>query len=153
SGQTVTAWRQVLGVGATTEGTSRLRSDYAYEPALAEGRQKAHELSRDPEADAERREKIAAARRGKRRPKHVGKAVARAHRGTHHSDETRAKMSAAHKARGTRPPKAGRPWTAEEDELVRTLPAKEVVARTGRTLNAVYDHRRELGLPDGRRRN
>ena len=27
-------------------------------------------------------------------------------------------MSEAHKARGTGPPKAGRPWTAQEDELV-----------------------------------
>src|SRR5262249_60061427 len=107
------------GVGTTNEGTSRLRSEYAYEPALAEGRERANELSGDREADAERREKIAAAKRGKRRPKHVGRAVAKAHRGTRHTDEARARMSAAHRARGTRPPKAGRPWTAEEDELVR----------------------------------
>jgi hypothetical protein len=30
------------------------------------------------------------------------------------------------------------PWTAEEDELVRTLSAQEVVRRTGRSLQAVY---------------
>jgi hypothetical protein len=41
----------------------------------------------------------------------------------------------------------------EEDELVRTVPAKELVQRTGRTLRAVYDRRLELGMPDGRRRD
>jgi hypothetical protein len=76
--------------------------------------------------------------------------VAAAHRGIRHSEETRRKMSEAHRRRGTRPPKAGRPWTDEEDDLVRTLPAKEVAGRTGRTLRAVYDRRRGLGMPDGR---
>jgi hypothetical protein len=37
--------------------------------------------------------------------------------------------------------------------LVGTLPAKEVVRRTGRTLRAVYDRRLDLGMPDGRRRD
>jgi len=58
-------------------------------------------------------------------------------------------MSEAHRLRGTRPPK-GTPWTEREDELVRTLPAKEVAKRTGRTLQAVWSRRRELRLPDGR---
>jgi hypothetical protein len=52
--------------------------------------------------------------------------------------------------RGTRAPLAGIPWTKEEDELARTLKAKEVVERTGRTLSAVYSRRRILGLADGR---
>jgi hypothetical protein len=45
-----------------------------------------------------------------------------------------------------------RAWTRKEDRLVRTLPAAEVVRRTGRTLTAVYDRRSLLGVPDGRRR-
>jgi len=72
--------------------------------------------------------------------------------GTPHSAEARAKMSAAHKRRGTRPPKAGRPWTAEEEALLRRLPPAEAARRTGRTLKAVYAWRRVLGEPDGRRR-
>jgi hypothetical protein len=44
-----------------------------------------------------------------------------------------------------------RRWTPEEDELARTLPAKEVVRRTGRTAWAVYKRRNVLGVPDGRR--
>jgi len=44
------------------------------------------------------------------------------------------------------------PWAAAEDTLVRTLPAKEVAQKTGRTLRAVYDRRRGLGMPDGRRK-
>jgi hypothetical protein len=69
------------------------------------------------------------------------------------SEETRRKLSEAHGRRGTRPPKAGPPWSATEDALLRTLPAAEVARRTGRTLSAIYMRRRELGLPDGRRRH
>jgi hypothetical protein len=41
-------------------------------------------------------------------------------RGRRHSDVTRRRMSEAHKRRGTRPPKARRSWTADEDDLVHT---------------------------------
>src|SRR5262245_4674218 len=92
------------------------------------GRARALILSADL-AEAVRRAKIAAAKRGKPRPPHVGQAVAAAHRGTHHTPETRRRMSETHKRRGTRPPDGARVWTQEEDELVRTLPAAEA-ART-----------------------
>ena len=64
--------------------------------------------------------------------------------------ETRRKMSEAHKLLGSWPPAAGRPWTAEEDALVRTLRIAEVVERTGRTVPAVKNRRITLGVPDGR---
>jgi hypothetical protein len=149
SDQTVWAWRKALGVGATTPGTSRLRRDHFSEPWGKAARQMAWSKAREPQ----RRAKIAAARRGRPRPAHVIEAMARARRGRSHSEETRRKMSAAHRLRGTRPPEAGRPWTAEEDELVRTLPAKEVARRTGRTLKAVYGRLLDLGMTDGRRRD
>jgi hypothetical protein len=38
--QTVWAWRKALGVGATTEGFSRLRSDYTREPWAVRARRK-----------------------------------------------------------------------------------------------------------------
>jgi hypothetical protein len=60
-------------------------------------------------------------------------------------------MSAAHQRRGTRPPKAGRPWTAEEIALLGTMPDEEVTARTGRTLQAVRSHRQLLGILSVRR--
>ncbi len=146
--QTITKWRKALGVGPTTEGTSELRRAYALEPPITEARRRAWAKSRDPV----RRAKIAAAKRGKPRPRHVVEAVIAAHHGMVHSPESRRKMSEAHRRRGTRPPKAGRPWTPEEDALLRMLPAKEVVKQTARTLRAVYDRRRDLGLPDGRKR-
>lgn len=59
-------------------------------------------------------------------------------------------MSAAHKRRGTIPPKAGQLWTAEDDEAVRTLPAEEAAVRTGGTWQAVYRRRKKLGVPDPR---
>ena len=123
-------WRRALGVGPATPGTLQLR--HATEP--------------------DRRAKIAAAKRGQPRPRHVIEAMREANRGRPASAETRARMSAAHQARGTRPPAAGVPWTAAEDEAVRTLPAPEAAKATGRTLTAVYSRRLTLGLPDGRRR-
>ena len=147
-------WRKALGVdrAAGSEGTHRLRSEHPHEPGVAAGRALAHAMSRDPEWDAPRREKIAQAKRAKPRPRHVIEAIRAANLGRRHTAEARARMSAAHKARGTRPPWLGRPWTPEEDALLRRLPAAEVARRTGRSLAAVYSRRRELGLPDGRRR-
>ncbi len=46
---TVWTWRRALGVGATTEGTSKLRSEYAFEPAQTEARSKADQRLSDPE--------------------------------------------------------------------------------------------------------
>jgi hypothetical protein len=79
-------------------------------------------------------------------------ALVAANTGRRLSEETRRKMSEAHRRRGTRPPKAGPPWSAEEDALLRALPAAEAARRTGRTLGAAYARRRELRLPDGQRR-
>lgn len=107
-------------------------------------------LSRE-EREVERRRKIAESRRGVPRPAHVVEAVRSANLGKKASDETRRKLSEDRRRRGVRPPKAGRPWTAEEDELLRTLPAGEVAKRTERSLSACYNRRHELELPDGRR--
>jgi hypothetical protein len=93
----VWTWRKALGVPATTEGTSRLRSDYTREPWAVRARRKAVAKAGDPQ----RREKIAAAKRGKPRPAHVVEAMVRGHRGKPLREETRHKMSATHKARGT----------------------------------------------------
>jgi hypothetical protein len=60
-------------------------------------------------------------------------------------------MSEAQKRRGAWPPAAGRPWTAAEDAVVRSLRLKEAVkVLMGRTPDS---RRHTLGVPDGRRRN
>jgi hypothetical protein len=137
--QTVTKWRKALGVERNTEGSRRLSTEYGQEPWAIEGLKKGQAKARDPK----RRAKISAARRGKPRPSHVGQAVAAAHRGTHHSDATRQKMSRTHRRLGTMGP-GTIPWTPEEEELVRTLPAEEAAKRTGRSLSAVYTRRNRL---------
>ncbi len=71
------------------------------------------------------------------RPRHVIEAMRQARIGTQHSDEARRRMSEAQRARGTRPPKAGRPWEPEEVALLGTMPDDEVAQRTGRSLAAV----------------
>jgi len=149
---TLWKWRKALGVEANNVATRRLRHDYALEPSGTAALELAQEKCRDGRRDRKRRQKIAAAKRGKPRPPHVVEAVRAAHLGKKASEQARRRMSAAHKRRGTRPPKAGRPWTAQEDELVRTLPPAEVARRTLRTMPAVYSRRTTLELPDGRTR-
>jgi hypothetical protein len=131
-----------------TEGTRRLRHDYALEPAATAARAKAHAKAADPE----RRRKIAEARRGKPRPPGLIARLTVARMAKPVSDETRQKMSETHKKRGTRSPWIGQAWALEEDDLVRRLPATEAAERTGRTLEAVYSRRLVLGVPDGRKR-
>jgi NUMOD3 motif len=144
---TVWQWRRALGVDRKTEGTSRLQSENSQtNPGVIAGLAKAHGTAQDPE----RRARIAAAQRGKPRPRSAMEAAWEANRGRKHTAEARAKMSAAQRWRGARPPKAGRAWTAEEDALVRELPALEVASKTGRTLQAVYARRSVLGLNNGR---
>jgi hypothetical protein len=145
---TVWKWRRLLGIGPITEGTSRLYREYTKEPWAVEAFAKAHAKARDPE----RCRKIAEAKRGNPRPPHVLEAMHLAWRGSHHTEESRRRMSEAHRRRGTLVP-GTRAWTPEEDELLKTLPAEEVARRTGRTLTAIYARRRRLGMPDERRRD
>jgi hypothetical protein len=91
--------RTALGVGASTEGTSRLRSDHVLSPGVAAGRAKAHSMSRDPEADAPRRDKIAAAKGGEPRPRHVIEAMRRGRNGKPHDEAARHTMREAHRQR------------------------------------------------------
>ena len=145
--QTVGKWRKALGVGRVTEGTSKRLSDHAREPAVVAGLRKAQAKSGDPA----RRAKLSAALRGRKMDRRVVEALAAQRRGTRHQEESRRKMSEAHRRRGTLVPGTV-VWTEKEDALVRSLPAAEAARRTGRMLGAVWKRRRVLGLPDGRRK-
>jgi hypothetical protein len=143
---TVGKWRRALKVPTTNEGTRLLRIAYANSPAGKAARQKAWSKARDPV----RREKIAASKRGKKRPAAVVAGMRARMLGKKLSKTTRRKMSEVHRARGTRPPKAGPVWSTEEEALLRRLPAGEVAQQTGRSLSAVYSRRSALGLNNGR---
>jgi hypothetical protein len=145
----VSRWRKALGVAPNNAGTHRLRTEYGKEDWFAEARRKA---ATTPWMD-ERRRKLSTRFKGVPRPRHVMRALQAGRRGKPHPPEVRARLSALAKARGIRPPTAGPPWTERENELVRTLPPAEVARRTGRTLQAVYDQRSRLGVPDGRASN
>jgi hypothetical protein len=102
-----------------------------------------------------RRRRIRAGKLGKPRPPHVLAALRKASRNLRFSSATRKKMSAAQRARRARGDlriPCGRIWTADEDELARTLPPAEAAARTGRTLGSVYSRRGALEMAEGRRR-
>jgi hypothetical protein len=139
--------RKALGVPANNEGTMARRRDLGQTEWFREFRAKGQLKMRDPV----RREKIAASKRGKPRPQHVHDAVRAANVGRPQSEETRAKRRAAHKARGTWPPAAGKAWADWEVEAVRTMTANAAVKKTGRTLIAVNNMRSKLGLRDGRK--
>jgi hypothetical protein len=140
--QTVSKYRKILGVPLATEGTSRLHRDIADEVFTEEVRARAVAAANTPEANA----KKSTAKRGKPRPAHLMEALARFNRGRKLPEATRRKMSQAHKRRGTRPPWLNDPWPPEHDALLGTLPDAEVAERTGRTLQAVGDRRRTLGI-------
>lgn len=146
SHSTARKWRRALKVTATNEGTRQLRSACAKAPAAEAVRKKAWRKARDPG----RREKIAASKRGKKRPAHVVAGMRARMLGKKLDEPTRRKMSEAHRRRGTRPPWLKPAWSAADEQLLRTLPAAEVAKRTGRSLSAVYSRRSELGVNDGR---
>jgi hypothetical protein len=144
TGQTVTKWRRALDVPPNNRGTLRRRVEAGKRNRRALVAM--HAKARDPV----RRAKIAATKRGKPRPRSVIDALRRANLGRKLSAEQRAKTSAAHKRRGTRPPSAGKSWAAWEDRLLDKLPPASVGSKTGRTLTAVYLRRAALGINDGR---
>jgi len=146
--KTVTKWRKALNVAPINEGTYDLKSAHGKD-RIEDALPAAHAKARDPE----RCRKTGEARRGKPCLPHVVEAMRRGRLGKPHSSEARRKMSEAQRRRGAWPPAAGEPWSSEEEEMLRTLPAAEVVRRTGRTLAAVYSRRAKLELLDGRWRN
>lgn len=143
---TVAKWRRVLSVPKGNEGTKRLRIIYARTPAAEAARTKAWSKARD----SARREKIAASKRGKKRPAYIIADMRARMLGKKPSEASRRKMSEAHRLRGTRPPWLKPAWSAKEDAVVRNLPAADAAVRTGRSLSAVYSRRSELGLNKGR---
>jgi hypothetical protein len=136
SPHTVRAWRRALGVERRTEGSARLWSEHGKE-RVADAFASAWAKARDPE----RLRKIGAAQTGRPMPPHVGEAL-QAGRERVGEPEVGRRISEKMRARGAWPPAAGRPWTGEEDEAVRTLPTAEAVRRTGRTAEAVGKRRR-----------
>jgi hypothetical protein len=143
--QTVTKWRKALGVAANNKGTSATRR------AEYKRNRKVHLAALDAgRSNPARAANIAKAKLGVSRPRHVIEAMRKGRLGLKHSEESRQKMSAAHKRRGTRPPAAGVPWSAKEDALLDKLPAAEVARRTKRTVSAVRSRRSQLGMNDGR---
>jgi hypothetical protein len=143
---TVCRWRRALGVGFSTEGTFRLKSKYSKEPIGVAARKKAWAKAKDPE----RCRKIAESKRGKPRPWHVIEAMRKGRLAKPFSPEARARISAALRERAMTFVPCGRRWTAEEDELVKTLPCREAARLTDRTLDAVHLRRGKLGLTDRR---
>src|SRR5262249_53558701 len=143
-------WRKSLGVELANPGTHRLRSDYSREPWAVKALRMGSQAARSPEA----RRKMGEATRGKPCPEHVREAVRRANRRRNVTTATRARMSAAQRARVARGAyhyPTGRPWKKWEDEIVRNLPAAGAAKRTRRSLSSVYSRRCVLNVLDGRK--
>jgi hypothetical protein len=91
---TVWQWRKAMGVGQYNGVTTALKSELL-SPVLDAARVKAIAVA----GEVERREKIAASRRGKPRPPHVIEAMRKGRTGKPQSEETRQKMREAHRRR------------------------------------------------------
>lgn len=144
--QTVTRWRNQLGIGPNTAGSRELRRDHGkrnFPKVKPKLRSKAH--------DPERAAKIAATKRGKPRPPEVIEAMREAKVGRKLSAKHRRKLSEAQRRRHADHPRPDR-WTSDEDGIIRTCSTDEAVRRTGRSLKAVQLRRHRLKVPDGRRR-
>jgi anti-sigma factor RsiW len=130
--ETVRRWRKAIGITPTTEGTTR---QTAQSPHLERMRKAARPRLSDPA----RAEKIRKAKLGKSRPPESG----RAHLGRKASQESRRRMSAAHRASGTGGASPGKPWT-DEDQAARSLTPQEAARGTGATLKAAWERRKKL---------
>jgi hypothetical protein len=140
---TVWKWRTALGLAGTpTEGTRRRLRALAARPAVVAGLRKAQDQARDPERNA----KIAAAHKGRPKPRHVIEALRQANRGRKASARTRRQMSEAQRRRQAIPVQR-RAWLPEEDALLGVVPDAEVARRTGRGEDAVRSRRARLLIP------
>jgi hypothetical protein len=80
----------------------------------------------------------------------VVEAVRQAQLGTSHSAEMRQRMSETQRRRGTLV-RGTIPFTAEEDELVRTLATAEASRRIARSRGSICARRKRLPVLDGRK--
>lgn len=143
--QTVTKWRKALGVETLNAGTKAALSDM-----ITPARKEAMKVRREPKyRDPERNEKIRQSRLGKPRPKHVLEALRKSHLGRKRTAEV---LQRQHQARQRRFPLSYAPWTAAEDEIVRTFTVKEAARATGRSTNRILQRRAELGITKPRAR-
>ena len=137
--QTVTKWRNALGVPPLTPGTTALQCDL-----FTPKRQRAMRVARDARAyTLERAEKIRQAKLGKPRPKRVIAALRKSHIGSKWTPEQRQRVREARKRKN---PRNYDPWTAEEDEMARAMTIADVVELTGRPRAIVERRRVELGI-------
>lgn len=136
----VSEWRKELGVGLTTEGTRRLRQDYAMEPAGQAALEIAIARAREPDVRA----KMGATRRGRPlHPKTREKSV-EARKGKPLTEEHRRKIKDSLHKLGSQAPWMATAWKPEEDALLLELPVEEVARRTGRSLHGVKCRKRRL---------
>jgi len=142
SGWHIRKYRRALNVPTANFGARWLWRAQAFTPEFRAAQQRGLIRCREPEIC----QKISAAHRGRKRPEEVGQKVSAALTGRVRSAKHRRSLSIAHKLRGTRPPKAGRPWTDAENVWLFKLTPADVAKRTGRSLYAVYHQRRLLGL-------
>lgn len=140
---TVSKWRRALGVERQNEGTQQVWRERFPDRMSEEARARGVERAASPESSAKR---SAALKGRKKSPEAVAKTAA-FWTGRQRSPEHRRKISETLRRIGHRPPWLNPAWSAEEDELLGTMPDAEVAARTGRTVSAVGMRRRKLRIP------
>jgi hypothetical protein len=142
---TVWVWRQSLGVGRTTEGTSRLLALNADSWHVSA---ECHEgLSENARSESGR---AASSERRKGKPAHpkVKLALLRASR-RKRSKQHKKSIADALRKRNIHPP-TERPWTPDEHARLGTTLDRHVAAAIGRTVAAVRSRRKIFQIPESR---
>src|SRR5262245_2121575 len=121
----IAKWRRELGVGRSTEGTRRLRQDYAMEPAGQEAFQKALARAHEPEVRA----KGGMTRRGRPLHENTRRGSIEARTGKPLSEEHRRKIKESLLKLGPLAPWMATAWKPEELALIRALPVEEVARK------------------------
>ena len=143
--ETVWKWRQALNVPRMTNGSRRLRIEYAVEQLTPEVRAKGKEAMHSPEVRA----KLSAAKKG--RPQHPNTIAACRELGRRpKSEEWKRAMSERSKKMWENPEAHGLPsrrkWTEEELALIGTDSDKAVAKALGLPVNVVQYKRETLGI-------
>ena len=63
------------------------------------------------------------------------------------SESHREAISLAHKAKGTRPPENGRPWTKAEEKRLGKIPDRILAVELDRSVDSIRKRRTRLQIP------
>ena len=137
--ETVRKWRRALNVGRMTNGNKLIFRNLFQSRVTPEMAKMGRSKSRSNES----RQKMIDSKLGQPMHERTRKALLKAVKRPK-SQSHREAMSLAHKARGTRPPDNGRPWTKAEEKRLGKAPDKQIALELDRSVDSIRKRRTRL---------